>query len=164
MGRGSGSGVGLGRGSRSGVGLVRGRGSEVENVDNIQPRRTYGQCSFCGDSDGVKVLCSIKSCNQSFHATCGLAWGCHLEDVASANETYANRVVYCIDHRPKVINAGNSKRLKLELSQSQDTKAESNRNSLGMLVFEALIIIHTCESSKIFSDQIFAVYAVRFTS
>lgn len=105
--------------------------SKVENIDNIQPRRRHGTCSFCGDSDGVKVLCSIKSCTECFHAPCGLAWGCELDDIAAITDKYSNRVVYCIKHRPNVIKAGNSARLKLELEQLKNIKNEANRNSLG---------------------------------
>jgi len=105
--------------------------SKVENVDNVQPRRTFGTCSFCGENHGVKVLCSIKSCTECFHAPCGLAWGCELDDVASLTDTYSNRVVYCIAHRPKVIKAGNNARLKRELEESQNIKMEANRNALG---------------------------------
>jgi len=104
---------------------------KVQNVQNIQDSRKTGTCSICGVRAGAKLLCSLWSCRQSFHATCGISHGCVLEDVAGAQERYARRVVYCLDHRPCVLDRSLDSKLKHELNQSREKGSKMNRNALG---------------------------------
>jgi len=101
------------------------------NMKGIYPTRFEGQCLFCKRTKGAKVFCSMEHCTSRFHASCGILNNCMLEDIASPDEQYSNRVVYCHKHLPEIIEASGNLELIGELKRSQDLTASSNRNNLG---------------------------------